>query len=372
MLVSRPAPALFGDYPLRKDDIAGSVICIVCFFVLAVTNMTIYRRNLARGHKFVPSGAMFGLCMARIVTFSMRLAYTTHPSNVNVTIAASVFIAAGVIILFILNILFSQRVFTAQHPSRAYVGSLFYNVMRMYYISIIVFLIVLVTSTGVYYHTNATVMKGIAHFRKAAMVYFTIAAFMPIPIITAAYAIPQSEQDKTWPVHYAHWIAKYSGLYSPDPRSMPSATEFYSEVHEGDTRTPVHVIPPSDRGAREVSLALIIAPSVVLTFATAVRTVSSFRSAEEIFKPWYDYRVTMYLCIALAELSVEIAWILGRVDLRFYIPDNDKQWKKLAAAADNEKIRAIDLDVDEETEVELERANRSVGEVEVGGKNPQG
>ncbi|KAK9387843.1 hypothetical protein V1515DRAFT_600475 [Lipomyces mesembrius] len=350
MLASRPA--VFGDYPLRKDDIAGPVVCIVCFFVLAVTNMTIFRRNSARGHKFVPSGAMFGLCMARIVTFSMRLAYTTHPSNVNISIAASVFIAAGVVILFILNILFSQRVFTSQHPSRAYVGSLFYNIMKMYYISIIAFLIVLVVITGVFYHTNTTVMKGIAQFRKVAMVYFTIAAFMPILIVTAAYAIPRSEQDRTWPVHYAHWIGKYSGVYSPDLRDMPSATDFYSEIHDGDNRTPVHVIPPSDRGARKVSLALIIVPSIVLTFVTAVRTTSSFVSAEEILKPWYDYRVTMYLCIALAELSVEITWIIGRVDLRFYIPDNDKQWKKLAAVAGNEKVGVICLDADEETEFE--------------------
>ncbi|KAK9358339.1 hypothetical protein V1504DRAFT_461498 [Lipomyces starkeyi] len=371
MLTSRPA--IFGDYPVRKDDIAGSVVCIVCFFVLAVTNMTIFRRNRARGHKFIPSGAMFGLCMARIVTFSMRVAYTTHLSNVNISIASSIFIAAGVVILFVLNILFSQRVFTAQHPSRAYVGSLFFNIMKIYYFSIIAFLIVLIISTGVYYHTNATVMKGIAQFRKVAMVYFTIAAFLPTLIVTAAYAIPRSKQDRTWPVHYAHWIGKYSGVYSPDPRNMPSASEFYSEIHEGDTRTPVHVIPPSDRGAREVSLVLIIVPSVLLTFATAVRTVSTFKSAVEIFKPWYDYRVTMYLCIALVELSVEITWIVGRVDLRFYIPDNDKQWKKLAAAvADNEKVGVMDLDVDGETEVELERANRSSGDVEVDGKSRQG
>ncbi|KAK9491632.1 hypothetical protein V1508DRAFT_421474 [Lipomyces doorenjongii] len=367
-----PRPAVFGDYPLRKDDIAGSVVCIVCFFVLAVTNMTIFRRNLARGHKFVPSGAMFGLCMARIVTFSMRLAYTTHPSNVNISIAASIFIAAGVVILFVLNVVFSQRVFTAQHPSLAYVGSLFFNIMKMYYISIIAFLIVLIVSTGVFYHTNSTVMKGISQFRKVAMVYFTLAAFMPILIVTAAYAIPRSERDKTWPVHYAHWVGKYSGVYSPDPRNMPSATDFYSEIRDGDNRTPVHVIPPSDRGAREVSLALIIVPSVILTFATAVRAASSFVTAEEIFKPWFDYRVTMYLCIALTEISVEITWIIGRVDLRFYIPDNDKQWKKLAAVAGNEKVGAMDLDVDEETEVEPERPNRSSVEVEVGDKSRQG
>ncbi|KAK9237524.1 hypothetical protein V1525DRAFT_403843 [Lipomyces kononenkoae] len=351
-------PALFGDYPVRKDDIAGCVVCIVCFVVLAVTNMTIFRRNLARGHKFIPSAAMFGLCMARIVTFSMRLASTTHPTNLNVSIAASIFVAAGVVVLFVLNVLFSQRIFTAQHPSRAYVGSAFYNIMRLYYFSIIAFLIVLVVTSGVYYHTNATVMQGIAQFRKVAMVYFTVSAFMPTLIVAVAYAIPRSEQDRTWPVHYAHWIERYSGTYSSDPRKMPSAVEFYAEVPARETRIPVQVIPPSDRGARKVSLLLVIFASVLLTFATAVRTAATFVHALEIDKPWYDDRVTMYICIALVELLVEISWIVGRVDLRFYIPNNNKFWTKLAAAQGNEKLQPVGLD----EEAELDTARQESGE----------
>ncbi|KAK9368885.1 hypothetical protein V1509DRAFT_621779 [Lipomyces kononenkoae] len=351
ILASRPA--LFGDYPVTKDDIAGCVVCIVCFAVLAVINMTILRRNLARGHKFIPSGAMFGLCMARIVTFSMRLASAIHPTNLNVSIAASIFIAAGVVILFVLNVLFSQRLFTAQHPSRAYVGSAFYNIMKLFYISIIAFLIVLVVTSGVYYHTNATVMQGIAQFRKVAMVYFTVTAFMPTLIVAAAYAIPRSEQDRTWPVHYAHWIDSYSGLYFPDPRKLPSAVEFYAEIPEGETRIPVQVIPPPDRGTRKVSIFLVLFASVILTFGTAVRTAATFGHAAEIQKPWYDYRVTMYMCIALVELMVEISWIIGRVDLRFYIPNNDKSWKKLATAQGTEKLPH--MDVDEEAEVDTPR-----------------
>ncbi|KAJ8098657.1 hypothetical protein POJ06DRAFT_257633 [Lipomyces tetrasporus] len=350
-------PAMFGDYPVRKHDIAGSVVCIVCFLVLAVVNMTMLRRNLARGHKFIPSGAMFGLCMARIITFSMRLAYTTHPTNINISIAANIFLAAGVVILFILNILFSQRVFTSRHPSLAYVGSLFYTVMRAFYISVIVFLIVLIVTTGVYYHTNHTVQQGISQFRKVAMVYFVVSAFLPIPIVAAAYWIPRSEKDETWPVHYAHWIERYSGLYSPDPRRKPSAAEFYAEIPQGETRRPVHVIPPPERGARQVSVALILIAAVILTFATAVRTASSFVVVSLLEKPWYDYRVTMYLCIALAELLVEIMWIVGRVDLKFYIPDN--KWDKSASSTDSDKDGVMDLEVDGETEVELDGARRA-------------
>ncbi|KAK9346639.1 hypothetical protein V1522DRAFT_421009 [Lipomyces starkeyi] len=49
-----PAYATFGDYPLKKDDIPGSIFFIVIFALLGVVNMVIYWSNIARGHKFVP------------------------------------------------------------------------------------------------------------------------------------------------------------------------------------------------------------------------------------------------------------------------------------------------------------------------------
>src|SRR5215469_3990550 len=60
---------------------------------------------------------LVGFCMARIVTCIMRIASVAKPSNINLAIAALVFNNAGVIILYIVNLIFAQRLIRAQHPS---------------------------------------------------------------------------------------------------------------------------------------------------------------------------------------------------------------------------------------------------------------
>jgi hypothetical protein len=61
--------------------------------------MAIFQRNRAQGRMFMPSVLCFGFCMARLVTFTMRIVWAVEPTNPNVAIVSNVFIAAGVILL---------------------------------------------------------------------------------------------------------------------------------------------------------------------------------------------------------------------------------------------------------------------------------
>ncbi|KAK9465724.1 hypothetical protein V1512DRAFT_265244 [Lipomyces arxii] len=326
--------ATFGDIPVASKDVPASAVVIAMFAVLAVVNMTIFRTNLRRGHKFVPQGAMFGLCMARIATFSMRLAYAKHPTNFHLAIASSIFQAAGVVILFVLNILFSQRVFTAMHPSISYVGSKFFNLMKVFYASVIAFLIVLIILTGVSQDAKSSVISGYIVFRKVAIVYFAFSAIMPALILAAAHLHKQTEEDKAWPVRSASWISQYIGTYQSHPSHKPSAREFNSQVEADESRVVVHTIAPPERCVRRRSELLILCSSIVLTFVTSVRAAAGFLVAPEADKPWVDYRVTMYMCIAFTEWVVEFSWIVNRVDLLFYIPDKAATWVETDEIAD--------------------------------------
>ena len=62
------------------------------------------------------SAATFGFCMARITTYIMRIAWAKKPNNINLGIAASVFVSAGVILLFIINMNYAQRILRGYHP----------------------------------------------------------------------------------------------------------------------------------------------------------------------------------------------------------------------------------------------------------------
>jgi hypothetical protein len=92
-------PATLGGIPTKTVDIPICTVLLVCYLGMAGTHMTIYRHNRAHGRTFRPSVFCFALCMARLVTFTMRIVWAVEPKNRNVAIVSNVFIAAGVILL---------------------------------------------------------------------------------------------------------------------------------------------------------------------------------------------------------------------------------------------------------------------------------
>ena len=92
-------PATLGGIPTKTVDIPICTVLLACYLGMAGTHMTIYRHNRAHGRTFRPSVFCFALCMARLVTFTMRIVWAVEPTNHNVAIVSNVFIAAGVILL---------------------------------------------------------------------------------------------------------------------------------------------------------------------------------------------------------------------------------------------------------------------------------
>ena len=88
----------------------------------------------------VDRGATFGFCMSRIVTFALRIATEKHPANTSLAIAAGIFISAGVILLYIINMNFAQRVVRGYHP-RFGNSTLFNRLFLAYYISVVMALV---------------------------------------------------------------------------------------------------------------------------------------------------------------------------------------------------------------------------------------
>ena len=91
--------AVLGGVPTKAVDIPICAVLVACYLSLAATHMTIFRRNLAQGRSFKPSVLCFAFCMARVVTFVMRIAWAAEPTKPSVAIVSNVLIAAGVILL---------------------------------------------------------------------------------------------------------------------------------------------------------------------------------------------------------------------------------------------------------------------------------
>ncbi len=93
-------------------------VLIFFFTLLAVANMAVFQMNQKAERKFVLSVLPFGFCLARIVSASrMRVIWTEHPLDVKLAMASSIITAAGVLLLFIVNLMLSHRMVRAYHQS---------------------------------------------------------------------------------------------------------------------------------------------------------------------------------------------------------------------------------------------------------------
>jgi hypothetical protein len=68
-----PHVASLGGLPNTSTDVPVSAAFIAIFLCLAAVHMTLFQTNRARGHFFIFSALTFGFCMARIVTYIMRI-----------------------------------------------------------------------------------------------------------------------------------------------------------------------------------------------------------------------------------------------------------------------------------------------------------
>jgi hypothetical protein len=101
-------PAILGGIPTKSVDLPICAVLLTCYLGMGATHMTIFRHNRAHGRNFKPSMLCFGLCMARLVTFSMRIVWAVEPTNHNVAIVGNVLIAAGVILLVCVAAMFAD------------------------------------------------------------------------------------------------------------------------------------------------------------------------------------------------------------------------------------------------------------------------
>ncbi|UPK92032.1 hypothetical protein LCI18_002967 [Fusarium solani-melongenae] len=85
--------------------------------------------------------------MARIMANGLRIAWAFHNANARLVIATSIFAKAGMLFLFVVNLILLQRVVRAYHPQIGW-GKVFGWIFRLLYSSIAVSLIMVIVSVN--------------------------------------------------------------------------------------------------------------------------------------------------------------------------------------------------------------------------------
>jgi hypothetical protein len=253
------------------------VILLLLFILAAAANMTVFRRNRQRSYKFLFSILIGVFCVARVAALALRIAWAAHPHDVRVALAAQIFTSAGVLILFVTNLVFAQRIIRAYHPffgwSRGVKG-LFVGLFGS--AAVVLVMVVAVTVQGYFVGRGAgsrvrTVDRRVQLF---CATYLAVYAFLPVPLVTAAAVVPRRTR-----------IDKFG---------------------EGHFRT---------------KFALLTCTASLLAVGAIFRAVVAYSSRPVEDPGWFHNRGCYYCFNYVIELVVVFTYALSRFDRRFHIPD---------------------------------------------------
>jgi len=233
--------------------------------------------------------------MARTVTCILRIASTAITTNLRLNIAAQVFTNAGVILLFIVNLLFAQRLLRAQHPKFGWsrpISYLFRALWVLIVVSITMLIVVIVQS-------QYTLSIRTHHIDRSIQLYgvtcFAIVSFLPIPIIGLMYLIPRRPSGRR-----------------PDKFGQ---------------------------GRWREKIIILLTSTTLLCFGASYRAGTLWRAPVPRTEPLPHYfsKGAFYVAYFTVEVLVVYMYAIVRVDLHFWVPNGASKRRHFRMPEDDEK-----------------------------------
>jgi hypothetical protein len=291
-----------GGLPTVSVDVPISAVLLFLFACGAATHMTIFQINRRRGHKFVFSALTFGFCMARITALTMRIVWATHPTNTNVAIAAGVFTQAGVLLLFVINIIFAQRMVRAYHPSFGWNRAVTMTFRTLLFSIIALLIMVITVSVHMFFTLDPSARAKDRDVQLVSVTILAVLAFLPIPIVLGAALFPRKTRAEV----FGH----------------------------GKLRTKLY---------------LILFTATLLAFGASFRAGTSYIVRPLTDPAWFHHRAAYYCVNYVIELIVVFTYAVSRFDRRFHVPDGSSApghysagsavgARKTASVVDDERV----------------------------------
>lgn len=212
----------------------------------------------------------------RVISTSLRISWATYPHNVRLGLAASIFLNAGVVVLYAINIFFTQRIVRARLPHIGWSKAFFAFVPLGIILIVLGILMIVVVVVQSYFTLNPNTLRIDHDVQLCVLTIFTVIAFIPIPVVLLALILPRRQH-----------MDKFGA---------------------GSFRTKV---------------LLVLCTSSLLTLGAAFRCGISFLPPVSILEavPWYDSKACFYIFTFTIEVIVLYLYLVVRVDRRFHVPD---------------------------------------------------
>lgn len=332
--------SIFGDYPSSKD-IAPSAIFLSIFIIFTLAHLYIFTKNMMRGHRFWLSLLFAFYCFLRFLGFTLRVVWAKDILKMKTGIASEIFIVIPVVILAGLNLILAQRIFTWRHPHLGSTKFFWANMITTYAIVTGVVVMAIIGSVVPYiYFLSEHHFKMCKQVNQAASVLCVLFSLLAIFLVAAAYLVPSSKRDVSMWTYQPWWVESFGMWYFVPKDSAKraeksfkerddhafNATRIIASTHERSNQVErVQSIDKSGKLGHNHSILIIALTTLILLISTLFRCVSTFIEQQKGNQSWIFEPVVMYIMFGVLEVFINILYLTGRVDLRFYRPDRLKK-----------------------------------------------
>lgn len=224
--------------------------------------------------------------MARIVTCSMRIASICIPHNIKLAIAASIFVAAGVLLLYIVNLLFAQRLLRAQQPRVGWHPALSTAFKGLYVLIVFTLVMVITVTVQSFFTLSPNTHRIDRDIQLYAATCFAVVSFLPIPIVLLSLLLP---------------------------REVP-----LQKFGIGRFRT---------------KIAVLLSATTLISLGAAFRCGTTWKTPVPRTEPLPGYysHACFYIFNFTVEVLVVYLYAILRIDRRFHVPDGSSKIRSYVA-----------------------------------------
>lgn len=275
-----PQGASIGGLPTVNTDVPALAVFIALYLTSAISNIIIFQRNRKRGHWFFISALLIGFSMARVLTCILRIVWACEPQNVSVAIAAQIFVNAGILLVYIINLLFAQRILRARRPEIGWNVAL-RIFFRIVYVLIGIALILIIVMTVYSFYTLDPAIHSYAKWmQRGAILFLFLVALTPLIVLPLAMLLPRTSDE-----HF--------GKHSMETKAL-----------------------------------ILLAGACICTTIAGFKVGTLWSPPRAADNPaWYDSKAAFYIFNFTLEIILLSIYIPSRIDHKFHVPNGSSKRK---------------------------------------------
>ncbi|CAK9439160.1 uncharacterized protein LODBEIA_P33840 [Lodderomyces beijingensis] len=349
---------LFGSYPTRVDFIP-SIVLSALFGLIMFAHIIVLVINESRGHHFYISYIWIVYSAMKVVGFALRARWSQDIIKVNLGLAGEVFLIVPTIIIVSANLILAQRLFTWRHP----VGGsrkLFWGFVIVTYLFVLILIAITILASFVPYLNYISLRSykswiATVQFTSILVIVYSLTA---VALIGLSFWLP-TKKDELRYTYQPWWIESFAPFYFPEKGAAQRAAAGFmkrNSNHRHATRVIAathhhfHSVKglTNQRGdlKHNVSMGLLIITTTLILIGAIGRAIVVFQAREDRYKSPAASIWFMYVCWGIFEVIINVLYIVGRVDLRFYRPDRLPQEVRSIVTTDQSYYPSSDEEED--------------------------